>query len=325
MNTFLDQFDDLFLTGEPVNPDAGEDNMFGAVGENCAAVGVFDGCHGLGSRKYPMFRQHTGAYMSSRCISGAVRDWFLENCGQGLYDPDEMAEDIRSYMTGAFEACTAYTPPSGKLKGSLRRDFPSTFSLALMETGERDSFDLYIVTAGDSRIYLLNEEGLAQLSVDDTCSNDALWSLRHDPPMTNVVSSDGNYTLHCRKFRLRLPFAVITATDGCFAYVPTPMDFEDLILETLMTAGTPALFEKDLQRRFSQTAQDDSCFGWMSAGFCSYQNMQKVLESRYHTVKERFIKPRADLMNDRKNEEIWGIYRAGYERYLPEDIKTGRT
>jgi hypothetical protein len=325
MNTFLDQFDDLFMMGEPVNPEAGEDNMFGAVGENCAAIGVFDGCHGLGSRKYPVFHQHTGAYMSSRCISGAVRDWFMDTCGSGLPAPEEMASGIRNYITEAFAACTAYVPQTGNLKGSLRRDFPATFTLALMEEGEKNFFDLHIFTAGDSRIYLLNPEGLAQLSVDDTCSNDALWSLRHDPPMTNVVSSDGRYDLNWRKFRLRLPFAVITATDGCFAYVPTPMDFEDMILEAMTTSKTPDLFEKNLQRRFSQTAQDDSCFGWMSAGFGSFQNMKKAMTGRYKTVKDSFIKTRPDLMNDKKNEEIWEIYRKGYERYLPEEIQTGRT
>ena len=48
---------------------------------NCAVAAVFDGCGGIGSRKYPRFMDHTGAYMASRAASGALHDWFHETDG----------------------------------------------------------------------------------------------------------------------------------------------------------------------------------------------------------------------------------------------------
>ncbi len=318
MSTFLEQFDDLFIVNIPAREEAGEDSMFGAVTGSRAAAGAFDGCGGMGARKYPMFRQHTGAYMASRCISGAVRDWFFDQAGKDLGGEKEIKEGIRAYVDRAYGVCASYAESgqASRLKGSMIRPFPSTFAMAILEEGHKGSFRVHVLWAGDSRVYLLNGQGLAQLSVDDTRSTDALWALRNDPPMTNVFSSDGRYSLHYTSLEIPLPFAVFAASDGCFAYLPTPMDFENLLLKAMMEEERPVLFEKRLREDFGRIRQDDTTFAWMSAGFGSYPAMQSRLKERYEILLKNWIRP-LEEGGDQAADALWQTYRTSYERYFP--------
>ena len=50
--------------------------------------------------------------------------------------------------------------------------------------------------AGDSRVYVLYEKGLLQMTVDDLDVSDAMKNLSADGALTNVISSDGNYEVH---------------------------------------------------------------------------------------------------------------------------------
>lgn len=109
--------------------------------------------------------------------------------------------------------------------GSMVRKFPTTLALAYAEK-EEDAIKIHLLWAGDSRVYLLDEKGLAQLTRDDTDVEDAFENLTNDGPMNNVLSSDGNYGINYKSVLLSTPTIVFAATDGCFGYIPTPMEFE---------------------------------------------------------------------------------------------------
>lgn len=57
-----------------------------------------------------------------------------------------------------------------------------------------------------------------------------------DGVLTNVVSADGNYILHSKQIKIKDKIIIFNATDGCFGYLKTPMEFEYLILQTLLSS-----------------------------------------------------------------------------------------
>ena len=77
----IDELDALFVMCSDAYEGEGEDSYCCSYDEDAALIGVFDGCGGLGARQYDKYDNHTGAYMASRLVSGAVYDWFqsLEN------------------------------------------------------------------------------------------------------------------------------------------------------------------------------------------------------------------------------------------------------
>lgn len=63
-------------------PGNGEDSFLYMFTPNSGIVGVFDGCGGSGAKKYEKYQGKTGAYMASRVVSGATRDWFIGPSGE---------------------------------------------------------------------------------------------------------------------------------------------------------------------------------------------------------------------------------------------------
>ena len=72
---------------------------------------------------------------------------------------------------------------------------------------------------GDSRGYILDGNGLHQVTVDDVTVTDAMMNLREDAPMTNVASASRPYEIHRKQVQLSEPAVVFAATDGCFGYL----------------------------------------------------------------------------------------------------------
>ena len=71
---FFHVLDEVFLVERPKENGLGEDSYFCSHGENSAIISVFDGCGGAGARVYEKIGRHTGAYIASRIVSGAVHD-----------------------------------------------------------------------------------------------------------------------------------------------------------------------------------------------------------------------------------------------------------
>ena len=55
------------ISGEMI-PQNGEDSYLYSFNENKGLVGVFDGCGGIGSRRYEILNGKTGAYIASRIV-----------------------------------------------------------------------------------------------------------------------------------------------------------------------------------------------------------------------------------------------------------------
>lgn len=323
--SFLEQLDQVWVISRPARETLGEDSFYGAAEAESAVVSVCDGCGGLGARKYEVFQGHTGAYMASRTVSGAVRDWYQENHSRNWKDAEELAGQLDTCIRQVYGVCESYVTERLKIRGSMVRKFPTTLALACARQ-EQQQIVVHILWAGDSRVYLSDQNGLAQLTVDDTDVRDALENLQSDGAMTNVLSSDGKYQIHTAAIRLTEPAMIFAATDGCFGYIPSPMEFEYMILDTLHDSRTPAMFRQKLKKRFAEYAGDDFAFGFMSFGYGSYADTVKQLEGRREYLKTAYIDPLKQEKEedmDAMMQRLWKQYKPVYERYLERQQNKG--
>lgn len=312
---FSDCLDTIQVVAKPAKEGLGEDSFYCSKGRKSSIISVYDGCGGLGSKKYESFGGHSGAYIASRTVSGAVRDWYHANYWKNWKDVKKLSESVNRFISKGYDVCKPYLSGGMKIRGSMVRELPTTMALAYAECEEGDIL-LHLLWAGDSRVYLLNAQGLAQLTLDDAYVEDALENLRNDSPMTNVLSSDGKYVINTRTLVINEPAIVFAATDGCFAYLPTPMDFEYLLLQAVADSGTPEAFCRTLRSRFSKYAGDDFSFGMMSFFYGDYLGMQESLNQRRAFLEINYIqKMQADSSVECENQ-LWAEYKTGYERYM---------
>ena len=312
---FYNALDTMLFTHQGATPTGDEDNHMRALGANSAIVGVFDGCGGLGSRTYADLNGATGAYVASRTASGAVYDWFQSLQEGSFPGQEELLGSLRAYLDKGFSVISAYGVNSLRMRGSMVRDFPTTAAIALAHE-DKQGVLVHIIWAGDSRVYLIDSEGLAQLTVDDLGGEDAMSNLSHDSALTNVLSSDGNYTLHHKCIRVSKPTIVFAATDGVFGYVQTPMEFEWMLLRVLSLSETPEVFMNRLKSVLGDVAGDDFTFSMMSFYFGAYSVLRRAFENRVKLLEERYVNPLQDQRTDELMQQLWQEYRQSYERYL---------
>ena len=362
-----ERLDDLFVVEGEMKKDNGEDSWFGALGENSAIAAVFDGTGGLGANRYRNFSGKTGAYIASRVVSGAVCDWYHDRDRSGKLAEDGFA-GLPACIKTAYRTAAGQIDERMRVSGSMTRELPTTAAIAMMtlpggrqegKAGQskagRCLTDLQLFWAGDSRVYLLQPaSGLMQLSKDDLEETDAYRNLHHDMPMNNVISSDGQTLFHTAGCTVEGPFIAVSATDGCFGYVRTPMEFEAMLLEALMDSATPQALRRGLSDRISEVAGDDYALFVMAAGFGDYASMKRAFAQRTLELRERYILPlrraRGDFAGmktqetgperaagkgpaeerrpevrsaeerqaavDDTEERLWQEYRTGYEKIL---------
>lgn len=305
----------MLLVEQGVTPSGGEDSFVRALGAASAMIGVFDGCGGLGSRTYAGLGGHTGAYLAARAASGAAYDWFRALAEAALSDPDALCTSLRARLDAALAAVKAQGQNTLRVRGTMVRDFPTTAAIALahMEDG---GVTVEVLWAGDSRVYLLDEAGLAQLTDDDIDGEDALTNLSHDGALTNVIAADGAYSLHHKRIRLTRPTVLFAATDGVFGYIRTPMEFEWLLLRVLRDADTPALFSARLKAILAEVAGDDFTLSLMSFFFGDFDTLRRTFAPRVQLLERDYVRPLHAARTDALQASLWETYRLGYERRL---------
>lgn len=288
-------------------PSRGEDSWCYSFNEQAGLMGVFDGCGGLGATVYPKLQGKTGAYLASRTAAGAAMDWFSQDPGSP-FDTSRLKQQLISH----FRVCVGQADAAeSKFRGSMVRLIPTTAALWLVEV-EQGILKATSISAGDSRNYILSDIGLLQVSVDDLSGEDAMSNLYNDGAMTNVLSADGQFTLKDPAFSLDVnqrPCILISATDGCFGYLQSPMDFEHLLLDTLMRAGSFDQWERSLRDAITEVAGDDASMAIAAFGYGSFAAMRKQLEPRYRTVCNMLL-PLGD--NSEARWQLWDIYKQNY-------------
>ena len=314
--TFTDRLDIVMEINKPAREGKGEDSFYCVREPGFGIVCVCDGCGGLGATKY--FNERTGAYLSSRLVSGALHDWCHNNLDTRWENASELAGSIDGYIRQAFAKCCEYIEDNDRIFGTMIRKLPSTLTFAYAQEYGPDIL-VHLLWAGDSRAYILDSNGLSQLTVDDIPIHDAMENLYKDAAMTNVLSADGNYVINNRSIRLTSPAIIFTATDGCFGYIPSPMEFEYEFLDAMVRSDTPEQFKAALNELFADCAGDDYALGLMSFDYGSYEDTRNAFRARRDFLDSRYISQLRECEEGREPEvrlSMWQEYKTGYERYL---------
>jgi serine/threonine protein phosphatase PrpC len=306
------------------------------VGPDLGLLGVFDGMGGAGGRVYDTpDGRHTGAYIASRFARNVVERLMLELIKPewNLDGPATAAELQRVLASSLAARLAELNPPETTLRSKLVKALPTTMTLAVLQRTDpaTSRYACHLFWAGDSRAYVADPEtGLHQLSSDDLRSRgDAMRNLTDDSVMSNCISADTEFHVNHRQVELQAPFLLLCATDGCFAYLRSPMHFEHLLLSSLQDArdgGAPGL------------PGDDAAMALLGLG-ADLDRFRKLFKDRTAEVRRRYIEPLDELdgrvgqaeqelaaLKARRAElggELWGAYKHDYERHLAAEAPAG--
>lgn len=302
-------------------PGHGEDSYCYSFCDTAGLLGAFDGCGGAGARKHDYYSGHTEAYMASRFCAGAFYDQFrkLFPCNQTA---DALTKEVFAPQTA--RRLIDFGPPKDEtgfqIKGSSVRTLPSTAAVALIQQGVDGSMLVTAIWAGDSRVYIMDSLGLAQLTVDDTTVTDPMVNIYEDGILKNILCSDKPVKLHCKTITMNEPFIVFSATDGCFGYLSTPMEFEGVLLETLLKTKCVADWERELANTLGSIAGDDHTLCLAAYGYRNYATLQKSFVRRYEYIEKHYLLPVSNIpVEDRESRfELWSSYRDNYMRYIKD-------
>jgi serine/threonine protein phosphatase PrpC len=315
------------------------------AGPDLGLLGVFDGMGGAGGRVYDTpDGRHTGAYIASRFARNVVERLMLELIKPewNLDGPATAAELQRVLASSLAARLAELKAPETTLRSKLVKALPTTMTLAVLQRTDPTAsrYACHLFWAGDSRAYVLDPEaGLHQLSRDDLRSGgDAMRNLTDDSVMSNCISADTEFHINHRQVELQAPFLLLCATDGCFAYVRSPMHFEQLLLSTLHDARDAAGWQKALQSAVAAITGDDSSLALLGLG-TDFGGFKKLLKDRTAEVERHYIDPLDELdsqvrraeqeladLRARRTElggELWGAYKHDYERYLAAEAPVG--
>ncbi len=303
-----------------VDPEHGEDSFAFCVKEARGFLCVADGCGGIGAKRYESMGEHTGAFLAARLATECVKKW---NANNAVPVPERRAEGqsvCKALSQALFEElqhfeATHANERSVRIVGRMQRTLPTTLCAAIFEGSPQGELDCLFLWAGDSRGYLLNQGGLHQLTADHTAAaGDALESLYQDAPLRNMLSADANFTLSARRVRVCPPCVVMVATDGAFAYLPTPMEFEWMLLSTLKAAENEDGWQRKLTQQLKRIAADDCTVLLAPVGFESFSAMKDVLEARRMELQREFITPvRRHKSGLDLARQKWEKYRQDYD------------
>lgn len=308
--------DTVFVINGEMIAHNGEDSFAYSFADSNGFMGVFDGCGGIGSRKYEEYERKTGAYLASHLIALETMDWFGSFQARGLTVSTNTTAEICSELCSRYSARLklADSKTSGAMiKGSLTKNFPTTASLILFSYAEK-KLNASFVWAGDSRGFVLTTQGLSQITRDDIDEGeDALSNLSNDGRLTNVVSAVGDFKLNCRQITCSGPAVFVTATDGCFAYFSTPMEFEYMLISTLENAENIHDWKKRLHAYILEYTGDDHTMCVAVCGYRNFRTLKRAYAERLKYIETEYMS-KLDGISEKEKIALWNHYRATYYR-----------
>ncbi len=295
-------------------------------------LAVYDGLGGAGSKTYLLEEWNnellSGAYLASRYAKQCLEDYFKKAVLQDLGLINQLSQHIKHNFQ-AFAQSLESAP--SRLKSKLIKTLPTT--LAGMAFYPAETSNALIVNsfwAGDSRNYVLTDaQGLQQISIDDLNRQpDAMENLWQDATLSNCIDASGKFTINQQIFEISLPCILLSATDGCFGYLPTPMHFEYILLHTLMNSFFDIEdWHEKLSEQLGQAAADDVSLSMCAIGFDNLNALKVHFFPRYQFIYHRYIAPYEAIMisqgiykdEEQKREQLlqlWGNYKTDYYKMI---------
>ena len=257
------------------------------------AIIVCDGLGGTGAS--PCTRKSDGterseAFFASRIVSAGIIE-FLSSNPQFLKQ-DMPIQTIAIEIKNAIERELSTKALAEKYDYKAGR-FKTTLAVATFyEKKGTQELGINVFWAGDSRVFLLDADGLHQLSRDDSMEDfDAF--VNKDCGMTNTISPSG-FKINYAQYKVKSPCIVFACSDGCFDYVDSPLAVELYIIEALYFAkqniNDRVLFSQKMDeyiRRYN-SGDDRTIAG------CIFVKDELSLETLYSSLEQRHTMIRPD-------------------------------
>ncbi len=312
-NYLLSSF--FIVSGEMIDG-KGEDSYSYEYTDKKGFIGVFDGCGGTGAKRYPIFNSHTGAFLASRIAAYTTQKWWNVSSAEKT-DINTLCENLRENIS-VFKRIGDEKSQNTVLKGSLsEKSFPTTAVIITYDFTDKPVCKY--IWAGDSRGYLLDRYGLCQVTADDIDSDgDAYENIECDARVNNVINADKEFHLNQKEITLSEPCIVFAATDGCFSYIRTPMEFEYLLLSTLCSSVSIYDWEKKLKSHLHKQASDDYTMTVLVFGFKRFKDIKSYYRKRLHKLNKEYISILSSVKetNDKTRiDTLWKQYKGLYYRY----------
>lgn len=293
--------------------------------KHSAHVGVFDGMGGAGSTEYQTYTVglKSGAFLASRAIRACCLHYLCE--ARTIASPEHLTKKITVFLNELTRLWNIR--PSG-LRSSVIRVLPTT--LAIVEATQIGSgYFVRSYWAGDSRNYILTSRGVQQISIDDLRQQkDPLQNLRSDDALSNCVCQDKQFVINVRNCgKFDEPIIILSATDGCFGYLPTPMHFEFILLDAMMKAVNCYEWCNNIKCALGPISGDDFSIGMQILGG-DFNSFKESLAERYRYLKTEVIDPINQMKTAHENAirkceetkeqlhagitELWEQYKLNY-------------
>lgn len=182
-----------------------------------------------------------------------------------------------------------------KTKGSYL--LPTTLTVALVnETAE--GVDVLYIWAGDSRGYIWNSDGLAQVTDDH----------ERDETMTNLITLTKPFKLEARLIKLSKPVILFNATDGCYKCpcFASAFDLEYIFLKAIECSQDWNNVSKNLDEQFGVigTHDDSNTMALYAYGYESFESIKKAAEQRIGYLNEHIVNELPDILERDYEEEL---------------------
>lgn len=310
--------------------------------DNIIVLGVFDGMGGAGGAEWDSdFTENgqfkTKAYIGSRIVRNAIEKVIKDDSSIVL--KEDFSNELKSIIIERYTVEKEKYPPksNGGLRSALIKEYPTTLAIASI-IQESDKYIINSYWAGDSRNYIWTPKGLFQISIDDLKGNlDPLQNLHEDAPMSNCIQADGPFSIRHKHIELPLDekFAVISATDGCFGYYPSPMDFHKALINSVKASHDFKQLEDKLTEAFAFVTADDFSFSIAFIGYKKFKELNVLkgydgklnryfnLRSEYEAKvrRNRRLKEEIDSMDEDLEKEIqklWPEYKTSYMKLMDD-------
>lgn len=297
--------------------------------ENTMCVGVFDGMGGAGGTEYPTLTigNKTGAYLSSRIVRAVCYSWLEKN---GKIDSLALKKEISEYFNYML---SIWNVRSSGLRSGFVRVLPTTLAMieATKKGGETEVSSFW---AGDSRNYVLQASGLKQLSFDDLRHpKDPLENLRSDDALSNCICQDKPFHINVQQKSFNEPIIIMSATDGCFGYLSTPMHFEYILLDCLMKSSNCNEWSEAINKTLAPISSDDFTIGLQIVDE-DFNYWRKSLHARYEFLKESVIQPLDQIKAEYEKakqecaileQSLYNGITESWQQYKEEFMLTDRT
>jgi serine/threonine protein phosphatase PrpC len=213
-----------------------------------------------------------------------VNSFFCETESRPI-DAELARNDLVLDLFRKFVYEDGITVPSTKLRSSLIRQFPSTIAGFHTVRSDAITTTTTVFWAGDSRVYVLDREGLHLVTKDHLSGvNDEISGDYTDSVMTNCFNLTDEFYIKNIEIQLSCDCIIIACTDGVFSYYDSPWKFEKMVLSSLFSSPNLKATVNNLYEMIIETAQDDATL--CMALFGDFEHMRQPLMDRVRVLDE---------------------------------------